>query len=222
MLIAFPVVSNAVTFDSYFDIIYPEKNFTPIRITNETNNRAHVVSVEVWEINNPFERKPVETNNSNDVVFTPAKQLINPSKSAYFKFIYNGKQDEKERYYSIRWRDAALMRTNPLNNDSNIKAQAQATVNTSVVTTLIVNPRKSNVSLVKSGDYVINNGNSMVSIFLNAKCKSNNDLEKEDCSIYRPFFPGQKISVERMRFDNSFSAGYWLDGKKAKSLDFTS
>lgn len=208
--------SMAVTYQSHFNIIYPEEKSTLINIFNESEKHAHVVSVEVWEINNPIERVPVVSSDNKDILFTPATQLINPGKDAKFKFIYGGKADEKERYYAVRWRDVSLKKSGNVKSSDEHRAVSEATINTSVVTTLIVNPRESLTQIVKLDNKLKNTGNAMVDIFVNAKCKAS---PKKDCSIYQPFLPGQEISLDSMVVDSSFSAGYWLDDRKAKMLD---
>ena len=211
-------LSLAVTYDSHFNIMYPEKNNTLIHIFNESKKHAHVVSVEVWEINNPMERVPVVSGNNKDILFTPATQLLNPGKDSTFKFIYAGKADDKERYYAVRWRDVSLKRSGHVESSDEHRAVSEATINTSVVTTLIVNPRKNLTQIVKLDNKLKNIGNTMVDMFVNAKCKAD---PQKDCSTYLPFLPGQEMELDSMVIDRSFSAGYWLDGREAKMLDIS-
>lgn len=211
-------LSLAVTYESHFNIIYSEKDNTLIHIVNESEKHAHVVSVDVWEINDPIERVPVVSNESKDILFTPATQLINPGKEATFKFIYGGKADDKERYYAIRWRDVSLKRSGNVAASDEHRAVSEATINTSVITTLIVNPRNNRTKIVKLDNKLKNAGNTMVDLFINAKCKAN---PQKDCSTYRPFFPGHEIKLDSMVVDSNFSAGYWLDGRDAKMLNIS-
>lgn len=211
-VIVFVPFANAITFNSHFDIIYPKSKDATITIKNESKKLAHIVSVSVHKINSPYERKLVDSRDFSQVTFTPTKQLLQPGAQARFKFIYNGPQDSKERYYEIRWLDSALSRANSAERKH---LAGSVNVNTTVATTLIVNPRKSDINITLKGSHVVNYGNTMVDFFINAKCRED---ESESCSLQKPFFPGDKIDIGKLKLDD-ISAGHWTEKGAAQLVN---
>ncbi|MGL4614033.1 MAG: hypothetical protein ACRCVV_09070 [Shewanella sp.] len=207
-------VCSAATFNSFFDIIYSKNDSAIVEVLNDSESFSHIFSVSVFEIDNPVDRNPVASSNSNIIAFTPSKQIVKPKQRARVKFLYNGPKDDKERYFAIKWNDATLKKSDLKSSREDDKA-GSLYVNTSIITTLIVNPRiGKNIVKYKDG-HVLNEGNTTVDLYVNGICKESS----ESCSLTTPILPGQQVSVKPFNIDKGFNVGYWVSDKVTQQVD---
>ncbi|CQD43310.1 hypothetical protein [Yersinia mollaretii] len=151
------------------------------KVTKEiknTSNSGRFVRIEVEKISSPLASgQVIEMDSKNEILFTPANLVLPVGTDNLVTFIYNGPQDNIERYYRLVWTEESL------NNNNPYLAGKSATITTSITlqTILVVSPRKEIFSHQLTKGKLTNTGNASYQVDAYGTCldKSKTDTCKE-------------------------------------------
>lgn len=198
--------SHAIDIGSVTEILNSNETILAKEIKN-TVDSARLVSLKIEKIDNPMNPSAGTPINSNELLATPANVILPANGSDVFKIIYNGPNDDIERYYRLMWSDS------PITEKSGSSSNKTATATTSAIigSILVVTPRIDNLSynINKNTDKVTNNGNSSFRVVASGNCIKK---PEETCREQYYLMPGYSVEFQSVKLNNKKShVGIWYN-----------
>ena len=209
LLIA-PVACLAISVGEITSFISPNETILTKEIAN-TTNVARFIGLKVERISTPLEGGiviPMDTK--DEVLSAPASLVLPGGAKEFFKIVYQGPQDDQERYYRLSWLDAPISEFSPENQPKG----AQALTSARIDTILVVSPRKEVFKYENSGDEIKNLGNATFRVISVGKCKiPENDKDGEGCRERYYVMPDKAVRLKHTDITHSQShIGIWHKG----------
>lgn len=158
-----------------------------------TTNVARYISLKVEKITSPTANGVVVPLDHNEVLSTPSGLVLPGSGKDIFKILYNGPEDDKERYYRLSWLDAPVLGKE--NNTAN--KSALATTSAIINTILVVTPRKDKFDYSYSDGKIINTGNASFRIVAAGTClDKTKDIDGKGCRERYYVMPGKSVKLK--------------------------
>ncbi|MDA5535489.1 hypothetical protein HB976_11775 [Yersinia mollaretii] len=173
------------------------------KVTKEIKNKSdegRFVHVAVERISSPLPSGlPIDMESKNEILFTPANLVLPAGTEKIVSFIYNGPQDDIERYYRLIWTEDSLK------NDNSYSADKSATLTTSITlgTLLIVSPRREKFSHQFANGKITNNGNASYQVDAYGTCLDKS--KTEPCKETYFVLPGNSQSFKFVDVNNDKS-----------------
>ncbi|TBL58056.1 EcpB family pilus assembly chaperone [Hafnia paralvei] len=171
-----------------------------------TTNSARYVSVTVKQLSSPLPDGAEIDINPGELLSTPASLILPGDAKDVFRFFYKGPEDDKERYYRLKWIDE------PVSESVATKSSkaATATASAEIGTILVVAPRKERFDYSRQGDLITNNGNVSFRVIAYGACKYPAKEQEKDCRERYYIMPGKKIRLQKCDVSNSNTRiGIW-------------
>ncbi len=202
-----PVACLAISVGEITSIIPPNETILSKEITN-TTDIARFIGLRVERISTPLEGGEVIPMESRDEILSAPASLVLPGGAKeFFKVVYQGPQDDQERYYRLSWLDAPI---SEFASEAQPKG-AQALTSARIDTILVVAPRKEIFKYENNGDEVKNLGNATFRVISVGKCKNpENDKDGEGCRERYYVMPGKSIQLKHTDITHTQShIGIW-------------
>ena len=201
-----PGVSQAINVGSVTTFIDAGSQEVAKQIENGSD-QARLVTISVTRITSPEEggqEIPMEV--SGELMLSPSRLMLPANARNNVRFFYKGPQDDKERYYRIRWLDTALS----VDDQRNEHRQAVATTSAQIGTILVVTPRQQQFAYDLKGDTLTNKGNASYRTVAYGPCLKSQELCKE--TYYD--LPGKQRRFRQVNMrDTKSHLGLWQIGR---------
>ena len=165
--------ATAAYFSSFIYEMMSDESFIakPVRNDTMTSNIYEVKSFKIDKPGNGGENRIQEA--SRDLIYAPTKLKIESNSSNFFKIIYIGPEDDKERYYRVLFTEVPL-------TTLNVQSENNATSffpTVSMSTILIVRPRKQifKYEVDESQGVIKNTGNTFFRVVIQQGCQGTDD-----------------------------------------------
>lgn len=174
-LLLIPGISQAINVGAVTTFIDAGSQEVAKQIENGSD-QARLVTISVTRITSPEEggqEIPMEV--SGELMLSPSRLMLPANARNNVRFFYKGPQDDKERYYRIRWLDTALS----VDDQRNEHRQAVATTSAQIGTILVVTPRQHRFAYDLKDDTLTNRGNASYRTVAYGPCLKGEELCKE-------------------------------------------
>ncbi|MCX8958057.1 EcpB family pilus assembly chaperone [Erwinia psidii] len=201
---------QAINVGEITSIITSDSSSLAKEIINTTDS-ARFVSISVERISSPMAGgKIIPIQSKSELLFTPASLIMPGDAREHFRFIYGGKEDDKERYYRLTWTDEPVTEFNAIPGQKGGHATTSATIST----ILVVAPRKEHFSFNYQDGVVSNNGNTSFRVVAFGPCKDKGKNQKEGCRERYYVMPGNSVRMSNTDTEkNKTRIGIWHGGK---------
>lgn len=202
-LLLIPGISQAINVGAVTTFIDADSQEVAKQIENGSN-QARLVTVTVTRISSPEEGgREIPMEVSGELMLSPSRMMLPANAKNNVRFFYKGPQDDKERYYRIRWLDTALS----ADDQRSERRQAVATTSAQIGTILVVTPRQQRFSYDLKGDTLTNKGNASYRTVVYGPCLKSQELCKE--TYYD--LPGKQRRFKQVDMhDKKSHLGLWL------------
>ncbi|MCO5343173.1 fimbria/pilus periplasmic chaperone [Aeromonas veronii] len=202
-LLLIPGISQAINVGAVTTFIDADSQEVAKQIENGSN-QARLVTVTVTRISSPEEGgREIPMEVSGELMLSPSRMMLPANAKNNVRFFYKGPQDDKERYYRIRWLDTALS----ADDQRSERRQAVATTSAQIGTILVVTPRQQRFSYDLKGDTLTNKGNASYRTVAYGPCLKSQELCKE--TYYD--LPGKQRRFKQVDMhDKKSHLGLWL------------
>lgn len=202
-LLLIPGISQAINVGSVTTFIDADSQEVAKQIENGSD-QARLVTVTVTRISSPEEGgREIPMEVSGELMLSPSRMMLPANAKNNVRFFYKGPQDDKERYYRIRWLDTALS----ADDQRSERRQAVATTSAQIGTILVVTPRQQRFSYDLKGDTLTNKGNASYRTVAYGPCLKSQELCKE--TYYD--LPGKQRRFKQVDMhDKKSHLGLWL------------
>ncbi len=202
-LLLIPGISQAINVGAVTTFIDAGSQEVAKQIENGSD-QARLVTISVTRITSPEEggqEIPMEV--SGELMLSPSRLMLPANAKNNVRFFYKGPQDDKERYYRIRWLDTALS----VDDQRNERRQAVATTSAQIGTILVVTPRQHRFAYDLKDDTLTNQGNASYRTVAYGPCLKGEELCKE--TYYD--LPGKQRRLKQVNMrDPQSHLGLWL------------
>ncbi|MCP1598708.1 hypothetical protein J2S82_000665 [Aeromonas caviae] len=202
-LLLIPGISQAINVGAVTTFIDAGSQEVAKQIENGSD-QARLVTISVTRITSPEEggqEIPMEV--SGELMLSPSRLMLPTNAKNNVRFFYKGPQDDKERYYRIRWLDTALS----VDDQRNERRQAVATTSAQIGTILVVTPRQHRFAYDLKDDTLTNQGNASYRTVAYGPCLKGEELCKE--TYYD--LPGKQRRFKQVNMrDPKSHLGLWL------------
>jgi len=202
-LLLIPGISQAINVGAVTTFIDAGSQEVAKQIENGSD-QARLVTISVTRITSPEEggqEIPMEV--SGELMLSPSRLMLPANARNNVRFFYKGPQDDKERYYRIRWLDTALS----VDDQRNEHRQAVATTSAQIGTILVVTPRQHRFAYDLKDDTLTNRGNASYRTVAYGPCLEGEELCKE--TYYD--LPGKQRRFRQVNMrDPKSHLGLWL------------
>ncbi|MDX7709088.1 hypothetical protein SJS39_11870 [Aeromonas caviae] len=202
-LLLIPGISQAINVGAVTTFIDAGSQEVAKQIENGSD-QARLVTISVTRITSPEEggqEIPMEV--SGELMLSPSRLMLPANAKNNVRFFYKGPQDDKERYYRIRWLDTALS----VDDQRNERRQAVATTSAQIGTILVVTPRQHRFAYDLKDDTLTNQGNASYRTVAYGPCLTGEELCKE--TYYD--LPGKQRRFKQVNMrDPKSHLGLWL------------
>ena len=202
-LLLIPGISQAINVGAVTTFIDAGSQEVAKQIENGSD-QARLVTISVTRITSPEEggqESPMEV--SGELMLSPSRLMLPANAKNNVRFFYKGPQDDKERYYRIRWLDTALS----VDDQRNERRQAVATTSAQIGTILVVTPRQHRFAYDLKDDTLTNQGNASYRTVAYGPCLKGEELCKE--TYYD--LPGKQRRFKQVNMrDPKSHLGLWL------------
>ncbi|HBL04792.1 EcpB family pilus assembly chaperone [Aeromonas media] len=202
-LLLIPGISQAINVGAVTTFIDAGSQEVAKQIENGSD-QARLVTISVTRITSPEEggqEIPMEV--SGELMLSPSRLMLPANARNNVRFFYKGPQDDKERYYRIRWLDTALS----VDDQRNEHRQAVATTSAQIGTILVVTPRQHRFAYDLKDDTLTNRGNASYRTVAYGPCLKGEELCKE--TYYD--LPGKQRRFKQVNMrDPKSHLGLWL------------
>lgn len=202
-LLLIPGISQAINVGAVTTFIDAGSQEVAKQIENGSD-QARLVTVTVTRISSPEEggqEIPMEVD--GELMLSPSRLMLPANAKNNVRFFYKGPQDDKERYYRIRWLDTALS----VDDQRNERRQAVATTSAQIGTILVVTPRQHRFAYDLKDDTLTNQGNASYRTVAYGPCLKGEELCKE--TYYD--LPGKQRKFKQVNMrDPKSHLGLWL------------
>ncbi|HHQ4676179.1 TPA: fimbria/pilus periplasmic chaperone [Aeromonas veronii] len=202
-LLLIPGISQAINVGSVTTFIDADSQEVAKQIENGSD-QARLVTVTVTRISSPEEGgREIPMEVSGELMLSPSRMMLPANAKNNVRFFYKGPQDDKERYYRIRWLDTALS----ADDQRSERRQAVATTSAQIGTILVVTPRQQRFAYDLKGDTLTNKGNASYRTVAYGPCLKSQELCKE--TYYD--LPGKQRRFKQVDMhDKKSHLGLWL------------
>ncbi|HIC8842511.1 fimbria/pilus periplasmic chaperone [Aeromonas sp. 602396] len=202
-LLLIPGISQAINVGAVTTFIDADSQEVAKQIENGSD-QARLVTVTVTRISSPEEGgREIPMEVSGELMLSPSRMMLPANAKNNVRFFYKGPQDDKERYYRIRWLDTALS----ADDQRSERRQAVATTSAQIGTILVVTPRQQRFSYDLKGDTLTNKGNASYRTVAYGPCLKSQELCKE--TYYD--LPGKQRRFKQVDMhDKKSHLGLWL------------
>lgn len=165
--------ASAAYFSSFIYEMLSSEKFIAKPVSNDTKT-SNMYEVKSFKIDKPgVQGENRIQEESRDLVYTPARLKIDANTSNYFKILYIGPEDDKERYYRVVFKETPL-------TTIAIQSQNNATSffpTVSMSTILIVRPRKQifKYEIDEEQGLIRNTGNTFFRVIIQNGCNGTDD-----------------------------------------------
>jgi Mat/Ecp fimbriae periplasmic chaperone len=182
-----------------------------VKEIENTTPVARYIGLKIEKITSPTAEGKVIPLNSNEILSTPSGLVLPGNGKDIFRIIYNGPQDNQERYYRLSWLDAPISSA----RDSTADKAALATTSAIINTILVVSPRQDKFDYIYEGGTVKNLGNVSFRIVAAGECLDpSKDIENKGCRERYYVMPGKSVSLKYTDWKSSKThLGIWYNGK---------
>lgn len=178
---------------------------------NNPDNSAHIMTVQVERIQDPYTMLPMQEEIAGEVLYSPSRAVVGSRKDSSVSFSYHGLEDDKERYYKIVWSDEAFTVS-----DSSASEKKTATVGSRSIlsTVLVVHPRVENFKYELQKNILKNTGNSAFRFVAYGACQRNVKAPSDGiCREVRYVMPKKSRAFTAVDIQAaSAKLGIWHDG----------
>ncbi|WON76152.1 hypothetical protein [Serratia sp. UGAL515B_01] len=200
--------ANAINVGAITSIITPGQNFIAKEVIN-TVNEARLVSLRVERISSPIEGgKVIPMESKQEIMVTPSNMILSGNRKDVFRVFYEGKKDDKERYYRLVWSDHPVLEE----GQSKTQKTASATTSATISTILVVTPRQDKFNYQYRDGVVYNTGNSVFRVVAFGPCKNiqTSEDKKKNCRERYYVMPGLGVYLKFVDVNNKkHSVGIW-------------
>lgn len=202
--------ADAINVGEITSMMPADQSILAKEIINPTES-ARYVSISVERITSPMaggEIIPMESK--SELLSTPASLIMPAEAKEYFRFIYKGPEDDKERYYRLSWTDEPVTEQDP----SKSKKLAQATTSAIISTILVVAPRKERFDFKYQNGKVTNTGNASFRVVSFGPCRDASKDSGKGCRERYYLMPGISTSIQYTDLTNKKTRiGIWHNGQ---------
>lgn len=161
-------------------------------VANPTNV-ARYISLKVEKLTSPTAEGTIAPLADNEILSTPAGLILPSNSQDIFKIIYNGPEDDQERYYRLSWLDAPILDSKEQTTNKNAYATTSALINT----IMVVSPRKDKFDYSYSNGVITNTGNASFRIVAAGSCLDKaNDVDGKGCRERYYVMPSMSIKLQ--------------------------
>ncbi|KUY55239.1 MULTISPECIES: fimbria/pilus periplasmic chaperone [unclassified Burkholderia] len=170
-----------------------ENEFYVVKQIKNDDSIAKFVSTEVQEITNPRQLTVLQEQ-KKDVLISPATVFLPPHRTADVKIYYQGKRDDKERYYQLSFVEQAV--SSQANISDGVSLSAKQRIRLSSI--LVVRPRTIHFKFENDGNGRVKNiGNTFVHVTATGKCEEKGATEPKACSRSTFLLPGESGDMRK-------------------------
>jgi Mat/Ecp fimbriae periplasmic chaperone len=202
--------TNAVNVGDITSIINANEKTLAKEVTNTTNT-ARYIALKIDKITNPTADGKVIPLENNEILSTPSGLVLPGGGQDVFKILYNGPEDDQERYYRLSWLDAPVLG----NEENTANKGALATTSAIINTILVVTPRKDKFDYQYSNGTIKNTGNASFRIVAAGSCLDpKKDIDGKGCRERYYVMPGKSITLKFTDWNSSKThLGVWYQGQ---------
>lgn len=164
---------SAVYFSSYIYEMMSDESFIAKAIKNDTRT-SNMYQISSYKIDKPGKggEHPIYEKN-RDLIYTPLQLKIEPNNTDFFKILYIGPSDNKERYYRVVFIETPLTALPGLNG----KGITTFFPSVSMSTILIVRPKKQSVKyeIDEENGVIKNTGNTFFRVIVQQGCNGKDE-----------------------------------------------
>jgi Mat/Ecp fimbriae periplasmic chaperone len=186
---------SAAYFSSFIYEMSSDESFIakPVRNDTKTSNMYEVKSFKIDKPGVKGENRVQEE--SRDLVYTPAKLKIDSNSTDFFKILYIGPKDDKERYYRVVFKETPL--TTLAVQDQKNATSFFPTVSMSTI--LVVRPRKQifKYEVDEIQGIIRNTGNTFFRVIIQKGC---NGTDEDANHFY--MLPGEVFQNNSVKGNN--------------------
>ncbi|MEY0768324.1 fimbrial protein [Providencia huaxiensis] len=169
LFFCFSPQSLALYVESDISDFSAKDGFSSKKYVNNTKS-TNIYSLSVKKILKPGENEieiPIE---DGELLFSPKKKVLLPNEWEFFKFYFNGKKDNRERYYRIIISELSLSTF----EDEEIKKSTYILPKIGLDTYLIIRPAEINFDYFFNGKSLKNTGNTYFRVVIHNSCNDEN------------------------------------------------
>lgn len=183
----------AVNVGDITSIINADKNFLAKEIEN-TTEVARFVGLKVYRLSSPMnDGETIPMTSKTEILSTPSGLVLPGSAKDIFKIIYQGPQDDQERYYRLSWIDAPVANA----GEDTASKGGQATTSAQINTILVVAPRKEKFDFSYANGTLTNTGNVSFRVVAAGKClDQSKDIDGKGCRERYYVMPSKSITLK--------------------------
>ncbi len=184
-------------------------------LSKEVINTTHVVryvGLKVQRISSPMQGgEIIPMQSQSEILFTPANQVLAGEARENFRIVYQGPQDDAERYYRLSWLDAPVSEF----DESLSTKSGLATTSAQIDTILVVAPRQENFKYNYNNGEIQNLGNATFRVVSTGACKNRaDDKTGRGCRERYFVMPGDRIHLKYTDMSQSKThVGLWHRGE---------
>lgn len=149
----------------------PAENNMVAKYVVNNNKEARLYRVDVRSIDKPGEQEVSSRTADGELLFTPRQITLQPGESNFFKFLYHGPEDDKERYYRVAFQEIPTQnRTTHLSSQSTVGMMPVIVMDT----ILVVRPRNIHFKwkFERQQGMLKNSGNTWFKLITKPHCDS--------------------------------------------------
>lgn len=187
--------ASAAYFSTFIYEMKADESFISKSVRNDTKT-SNMYEVKSFKIDRPGDNGEKKVQDvSRDLIYTPTKLKIEAGTSDYFKILYIGPKDDKERYYRVVFKETPL-------TTINIPSQNNGTSffpTVSMSTILVVRPRIENFKyeIDETNGIIKNTGNTFFRVIIQDGCHG-----KDDEANHFYMLPGESFQNESVQKNN--------------------
>jgi len=206
MIFTLPVYALDIGYISSF--INSDSYTLEKEIKNNSDNE-HLVNIKIERISSPLkDGKVIPMDKPDELLLTPESLTLPANAHQSIYFIYEGKEDDKERYYRIIWLDQELHST----SQNNPTHRSMIRLPTKIGTMIVVSPRIIKYDYQYNNGGIANTGNATFKVIAYGPCLKS--ISKADCRENFFLIPGQSRELSRVDIsDKNSHISLWHSGQ---------
>jgi len=206
MTFIFPVYALDIGYISSF--INSDSYTLEKEIKNNSDNEHHV-NIQIERISSPLKNgKIIPMDKPGELLLTPESLTLPANTRQSIYFTYQGKDDDKERYYRIIWLDQELHST----QQNYPVHRSMIKIPTKIGTLIVVSPRKIKYDYQYNKGDINNTGNATFKVIAYGPCLKS--ISKTDCRENFFLIPGQNRELSRVDMsDENSHISLWQSGQ---------
>ncbi|KVQ47740.1 hypothetical protein WK03_11070 [Burkholderia cepacia] len=183
-----------------------EKQFYVTKDVSNDSPVAKFVTVEVHQVDNPFDMKAMSKQHK-DVLVSPATLFLPPHQTRGIKLYYQGERDATERYYALSFIEQSLTSVSETKTGASVSAKQRVRLSS----VLVVRPRIIRFTFEQDGNgEVRNTGNTFLHVTATGKCMEPGQKALQPCSPSQFLLPGESGDMRRSKdLRELYGVGVW-------------